>query len=122
MTELMQSLYSLLNTYLIQESPVLSGNMRTGIEVSSIDDHQVELVINAPFYDMKIWNKTGAVVYTGASYGGITDYAMWVNRSGAFNKHNKSQAWANRAVVDCVKVIAAQYKIPEKNIIVKVLM
>ena len=121
MSPILQSMTILLRMYLAQQSPVLSGNMKSGIEIDNFDEHQTEIVINAPFYDMKEWLKTRNIVYTGSTkYGSITDYAEWVNRLGAFGTHNGSEGWVNRAVVDVVRTVAAQYQIPDSNIVVMI--
>lgn len=121
MNEILQAFYNLLKPKLEADSPVLSGNMRTSIETTNVSEHQFEIVINAPFYDMKEFNKTGNIVYTGLNWKGtgITDYAFWVNDIGAFGTHNKSQAWVNRTLLSVAKTIAAQYQIPQENIIMR---
>ena len=121
MMDILDATYNLVRVCLIADSPILSGNMLSGIEMSSIDEHQIEICINAPFYDINEWRKTGNIVYTGLNWKGtgITDYAFWVNEIGAFGKHNKSEAWVNRSLLKAVKIIAAQYNIPEDHIIMK---
>lgn len=121
MTEILDAMHNLVRVCLIADAPVLSGNMITGIETSDVQEHQIEICINAPFYDMKEWRKTGAIVYTGLNWKGtgITDYAFWVNEIGAFGTHNKSETWVNKSLLKAVKIIAAQYNIPQENIIMK---
>ena len=99
--------YSLLWN-LVMESPVLSGNMQSMISLGYGNDGY-EVIIEAPFYDMKKWQKQGIIVHTGANKNGITDYAYEVNEFGAFGRHNKSEHWANRVINTCCEEIAKKY-------------
>lgn len=109
MTTELQRLYSLLLSTLRFQSPVLSGNMKSGIHIKSINEDEVEIVIEAPFYDMKEYLKTNKIIKTGANYGGITDYAYWVNKLGGFATHNESEGWVNRVVERVCDTIANMY-------------
>lgn len=77
-------------------SPKLSGNMKEHIEVTEVTENSITLCISAKFYDLNEYNKSKNIIYTGKSYNGITDYAMWVNDKGAFGSQNKSMHWVNR--------------------------
>ena len=103
MENIVEKLHSLLFSKLLLESPVLSGNMKMNISESGMD-----IVIDAPFYDMKQWNEKQVIVHTGAIINGRTAYAEWVNRLGAFGRHNKSEGWVNRAILEVVNIIANQ--------------
>lgn len=105
---IVEQLHTLLLSDLELTSPVLSGNMKAHIRSGNIKPLEREIVIEAPFYDMKLWKKSGNIVHTGAIINGRTDYAEWVNRLGAFAKGNESQYWVNRAIYDVVYMIAAQ--------------
>lgn len=94
-------IHSLLLSQLQLQSPVLSGNMQTHIEGNAMD-----IVIAAPFYDIKKWRKSGVIIPTGQTVYGKTDYAEWVNRLGAFGTHNKSEGWVNRTILEVVNAIA----------------
>lgn len=96
----------LLSWLLYLDSPVLSGNMQKGIKIVNVSGDELTIEIDAPFYDFNKWKKTGNIIHTGKSYGGITDYAMWVNNSGAFGKKNKSMHWVNRACYNAANQIA----------------
>lgn len=109
MTELMEKLYTLVNSTLYLDCPVLSRSMKRHIEIKEISDHKVIIEIEAPFYDLNIWRKEHRVKYTGKSINGFTDYAYWVNKYGAFGTHNKSEHWVNRALDDSCKVIANEF-------------
>lgn len=100
------SIQNLLFMNLLQKTPVLSGNMYYGIQCGLSTPSQCEIIIEAPFYDMKKWKKDGAIVPTGENKGGFTDYAYWVNKLGGFATHNKSEGWVNRAIYEVVSEIA----------------
>ena len=100
--KIVEKIHTLLLSNLAFNSPVLSGNMKAHIK----ENGSREIVIEAPFYDMKLWKKTGAIVLTGATIYGRTDYAEWVNRLGAFATHNKSEHWVNDTILSVVNVIA----------------
>jgi len=106
---IVEELSSLLLADLIMQSPRLSGNMKDNIKIVEFSDHKVIIEISAKFYDTKIWSKSGVIAFTGANYDGITDYPMWVNKEGAFGKHNKSEHFANRICNDVCEVIANEY-------------
>lgn len=108
MTTELEKLYTLLNTTLYLDSPVLSGNMKSGIGLKSINDNEVVIAIEAPFYDRKIWEKSGAIVLTGAVVNGKTDYAQSVNDTGGFGTRNKSMHWVNRVCLDVANIIAQE--------------
>lgn len=99
--------YSLLWN-LVMESPVLSGNMQSFIHLGYGNDGY-EIMIEAPFYDAKRWQKDKVIVHTGANKNGVTDYALSVNEVGAFGSHNKSEHWANRVINQCCEEIAKKY-------------
>lgn len=99
MTQEVQIISNLLKFYLEELSPILSGNMVREIlnaELVSVSDNEVTFCINAPFYDMKKWQETGAIIHTGTDFGGVTDYARQVNESGGFGSKNESMHWVNR--------------------------
>lgn len=103
-----QKLYSLLYGTLVMESPVLSGNMQSLIQLGYIGSTEANIIIEAPFYDMKLWKDKKVVVHTGKNKKGKTDYASSVNAVGGFGSHNKSENWVNRVCYDVCKVIAEE--------------
>ena len=122
MTYELETLANLVKMYLEESSPILSGNMYreiTTAELVNVSDNEVTFCINAPFYDVSLWRRTGVIVHSGetvtlkngvkhsyyAYYGSITDYAMWVNDMGAFGTHNKSEHWVNRALFDAALMV-----------------
>lgn len=90
---------------LVLNSPVLSGNMQMFIQQTYPGK---EITIQAPFYDMKEWKRTGAIVHTGKSINGFTNYAYWVNEAGGFGTHNQSEKWVNRIINLCAIEFAAK--------------
>lgn len=102
--KIVENMHNLLFTDLLLNSPVLSGNMKLHIQ----DKSTREIIIDAPFYDINKWQKTGAIIHTGKSINGRTAYAEWVNRLGAFGTHNKSEGWVNRTILEVAEVIANQ--------------
>lgn len=109
MYETVQKIYSMLYCYLITNSPVLSGNMRSMIQLGQIGSDYAQIIIDAPFYDAKQWNKNKTVVHTGITdkYG-KTAYAQYVNDYGAFGTRNKSMYWVNRACNNISEIIASE--------------
>lgn len=103
MTAIEQAVQGLCFYTLVVNSPVLSGSMKAHIE---LDPNGIK--IDAPFYDLKEWNKSHRIIYTGAVVNGMTAYAKWVNDVGAFGRHNKSEHWVNRALYDACTIIANQ--------------
>lgn len=93
---------------LVVNSPILSGSMQMHIQLGYGNDGY-EVIIEAPFYDMKKWEKNKTLVYTGETKNGFTDYAQWVNEAGGFGKHNKSEHWVNRVVNEVCRSIAIEY-------------
>lgn len=121
-----EKMYNYLNTILLATCPVLSGNMKKHIKLNAKQSDMNEMIkmsISAPFYDMKIWKKTGQIVYlrdiktskkTGKQYktyktiNGKQHYAEWVNEYGAFGKGNKSKGWVNRACFSAAMQLASE--------------
>jgi len=102
MTEIVEKIHSLLLSNLMFMSPVLSGNMKANIK----ENGDREIVIEAPFYDMKKWRESGAIIHTNKMIYGKTDYAEWVNKIGAFGSHNKSEHWVYDTILSVAIVIA----------------
>ena len=94
---------ALLFSNLALNCPVLSGNMLTEIKQ---DGNQI--IIEAPFYDLKLWEEKNIIVHTNEVIDGNTDYALDVNLYGGFGKHNKSEGWVNRAILQVVNTIASE--------------
>ena len=94
--------------HLVNESPVLSGNMQSMIQLGYGNDGY-EIKIPAPFYDATKWKKDKVIVHTGAVIGGLTDYAYSVNEFGAFGTHNKSEHWVNRVLNRICEEVAKKY-------------
>ena len=103
-----EKLTSLLFGALVTSSPILSGNMQSLIQINRFGNSECEIIIDAPFYDMNKWKKENLVVHTGEVINGKTAYAEWVNKSGGFSTHNKSEHWVNRACVEVAQVIASE--------------
>ncbi len=106
MENVVEKLHALLFSNLIMQSPVLSGNMQSLIQTGLQGGSYREIIIDAPYYDMKKWQKEKVIVHTGEVKNGQTAYAEDVNLRGAFGRHNKSEGWVNRAVKEVVETIA----------------
>ena len=92
--------------YLVKEMldincPVMSGNMQDTIEVKSVEHDKAKIVINAPTFDVGLWQSTGQIRYT---HNG--SYATSVNEFGGFHSNNKSKHWVNRAIYNACMIIA----------------
>ena len=103
-----EGIQSLLFMNLVNKSPILSGNMQMNIQCGITTPSECEIVIEAPFYDMKKWKKDKVIVKTGENFKGKTDYAYWVNELGGFATHNKSEHWVNRCMYEVALEIANQ--------------
>ena len=106
----LEKLYNLVDENLYLSCPVLSGNMRHHIDVNTVlkDDEEVEIVISAPFYDLKTYEKTGRIKFTGETKNGKHDYAYWVNALGAFAKGGRDVNWVHRAIYEAVCTFASE--------------
>lgn len=111
MTRILEQLYTLLNENLYLSCPVLSGNMRSHIDMNTVlkDSEEVEIVISAPFYDLKEWEKNKRIVFTGDIVNGMHDYAYWVNALGAFGKGGRDVNWVHRAIYEVCCAIAGEH-------------
>ncbi len=107
---LLEEMYNLLHSMLLARCPVLSGNTKKGIKLMSYNENEIVVEIEAPFYDIKEWTKTGHIVYTNKKIKGRTDYAAWVNDYGAFCKHNASEGWVNRACLSTAIQMASLWE------------
>ena len=103
-----EKLYALVFYNLHAQSPVLSGNMLSMIQTSQAYGTEFVIVIDAPVYDAKEWEKHKQIVHTGKNINGKTAYAQWVNDIGAFGTHNKSMHWVNRVCVQAATTIASE--------------
>lgn len=101
-------LVNLVSAELSINCPVLSGNMKSNLEIVDIRANEITICISAPFYDLKEWKETGVIKFTGSpkKWPQFTDYAYWVNKSGAFSRHNKSQYWVNRSIYNSATTVA----------------
>ncbi len=110
MTFFLEKLYNLVDENLYLSCPVMSGNMRHHIDVNTVlaGDEEVSIVISAPFYDLKEWQKTGRVVLTGKTVGDKHDYAYWVNALGAFAKGGRDVHWVHRAIYEACCTLASE--------------
>ena len=105
MDDIVEKIHSLLFSNLVTSSPVLSGNMKSRISEEVTSD-SMNVIIDAPFYDLEKWEKDKVIVHTGEVIDGMTAYAFDVNESGAFGRHNKSEGWVDRAILQVVNTIA----------------
>ena len=103
-----EKLHALVFYNLFTQVPVLSGNMASLIQTSEAYGSEFVIVIDAPFYDQKEWEKNKTIVYTGATIDGRTAYAEWVNQLGGFGTRNKSMHWVNRVCVQAATTLASE--------------
>ena len=103
-----EKLYSLVFYNLHAQAPVLSGNMLSFIQTAQAYGSEFVIVIDAPFYDQKEWEKNKTVVHTGKTVDGMTAYAQMVNDIGAFGTRNKSMHWVNRVCVEAAVALAGE--------------
>ena len=89
-------LYSRVPYKLLENVPILSGNMKNNIRLISVEDKEIVFMIAAPQYDLKKWQKEKIISFTGE----MPDYAVFVNDTGGFGTHNRSEHWVNRALYE----------------------
>lgn len=99
MDKVLEKIYTALGDMLYLSCPVLSGNMRNHINIETVlgGTKEMTIVISAPFYDQKEWDKNRKIVLTGEVKNGKSDYSEEVNTFGPFGKPGKSQHWVNRS-------------------------
>lgn len=86
-------------------SPFLSGNMRGHIEVKPISDTEMQIIIEAPPYDLDEFmnNPFHPIIYIGGD-----DYAYEVNyKTGGFSGKHKN--WVESNVIMACEAVAALY-------------
>ena len=105
---LVEKIAKLLDSDLYLSCPVLSGNMRHHIDLNTVieGDEEMTIVISAPFYNLKEWQKTKRIEFTGDVINGKHDYAEWVNTIGPFGHSGRSTHWVNRSCYEVVTAIA----------------
>ena len=108
MTNDAEKLYALVFYNLHAQSPVLSGNMRSFIQTAQAYGSEFVIMIDAPFYDGKEWQKNRNIIHTGKTVNGQTAYAQMVNDIGAFGTRNKSMHWVNRVCVQSAITLASE--------------
>ena len=113
MDNVVEKLHSLLFSTLINNCPVMSGNMRSSIRQGTPG----EIVIEAPYYDIPHWRRTREIVHVltkivSKRYTTVREvqlhYANDVNEYGAFHSGNDSRHWVNRAIIEAVQPIASE--------------
>jgi hypothetical protein len=82
--------------------------MLSFIQTSQAYGTEFVIMIDAPFYDSKEWNKNRTIVHTGETKNGKSAYAEAVNAVGAFGTRNKSMHWVNRVCVQSAMTIASE--------------
>lgn len=110
---------NLLNNVLINQAPVLSGNLKQSIRIKEIQDNEITIVIEPRFYNVAQYNKTGKINLYKAKqsiekYGRLS-YAEWLNDKGAFGTGNKSMHWTNRAIYDVCTAFARTLNAEVRN-------
>lgn len=103
-----EKLYALVFYNLHTQVPMLSGNMASYIQTSQAYGTEFVIMIDAPFYDAKEWEKNKQIVHTGKTVNGKTAYAQFVNDIGAFGTRNKSMHWVNRVCVQAAVTLASE--------------
>lgn len=95
-------MYTRLYMHLVNQSPVLSGNMRHHIKGMGINGKTATIMISGPSYDVTRWRHTGSIVFTHKF-----NYAFWVNYLLSKKGRKKSSTgWVNRACVEVAEMIA----------------
>ena len=102
-----EKLYNLILSSLRVTAPVLSGNTKNSIETSEISGSTFSIVIDPKYYDLNKWRED-KVILPVTNPNGTTSYAEIVNKYGGFGKNNSSKKWVNRAILECVQIIASE--------------
>jgi len=116
-----QNLYTMVKNNLYAKSPIYSGNMKSSIgsvQWVEVGENKVQLIINAPYYDMQEFKKNNRVVPTGEVVNGMFGYANDVNLFGGFFTQNKSKYWVNRAIYEACLQFATTLKTETIDVVV----
>lgn len=101
-----EKLAVLVLTGLKLDSPVLSGNMKSHINIESVSDSEIVLSISGPSYDLPKWEETGQIIYTNEY-----DYALSVDTLGAFGgKSKKSKRWIEKSLKKSCDIKANEWE------------
>lgn len=112
--EIMEKIYNLLMSVLQNEAPMLSGNLKSQIELVKVDEDSYTIAISPQFYDVARWKKDGVLHFTG-NKNGKQSYAQWVNDLGGFATGNASKHFANRSCNNACIMVASEYGIQVIN-------
>lgn len=105
--EIMEKIYSLLMTSLDINSPILSGNLKSNIELVDVTENSLIIAIKPGYYDVAKWEKEGILHFIGEKNGKIS-YADDVNNYGGFFTNNESKHFANRSCFEVCNIIASE--------------
>ena len=100
---------------LIQNCPVLTGNLVSHIKFTSYNETSANIKMSGLNYDSNRWRNTDVFRYvksgTMNSKGQNLrfDYANWLNIYGAFGRGRRDVGWVNKAVLSAVRSFASAY-------------
>jgi hypothetical protein len=112
---LVRQLGTFVRDSLIQNCPVLTGNLVSHIKFTSYSEHTANIKMSAMNYNTRKW-KTYDVMRFYNDYASNRkgqylrfDYANWLNIYGAFGRGRRDIGWVNNAVLSAVRSFAGAY-------------
>lgn len=112
---LVRQLGTFVRNSLIQNCPVLTGNLVSHIKFTSYNENSANIKMSGLNYNSTRWRETDVFRYY--KKGALNskgqnmrfDYANWLNIYGAFGRGGKDIGWVNRAVLSAVRSFAGSY-------------
>jgi hypothetical protein len=108
---LVRQLGTFVRNSLIQNCPVLTGNLVSHIKFTSYNEHSANIKMSGINYNATRWRETDVFRYYSKASGSnrYFDYANWLNIFGAFGRGRKDVGWVNKAVLNAVRSFAGSY-------------
>jgi len=96
---------------LIQNCPVLTGNLVSHIKFTSYNETSANIKMSGMNYNADLWRQRDVIKHYGKSAGTDKrfDYANWLNIYGAFGRGRRDVGWVNKAVLSAVRSFASAY-------------
>lgn len=112
---LVRQLGTFVRNSLIQNCPVLTGNLVSHIKFTSYNEHSANIKMSGINYNATRWRETDVFRYYKKDYKNSKgknmrfDYANWLNIYGAFGRGRRDIGWVNNAVLSAVRSFAGAY-------------
>ena len=108
---LVRQLGTFVRNSLIQNCPVLTGNLVSHIKFTSYNENSANIKMSGLNYNSTRWRETDVLRYYKKDAGTTKhfDYANWLNVFGAFGQGRRDVGWVNKAVLSAVRSFAGSY-------------